>query len=81
MLPRVFEIDEILRPIATYIIDLDGSSAIALARCCKTLKDPVLSLCWEDQSLDALAGVLPTDVLRRSGHNTLPYYVRTPATY
>ena len=77
MLPRVFEIDEILRVIATHVVDLEGSSAIALACCCKALEEPVLSLCWEGQSLDRLAGILPTDVLYRSCPKKPPYYVRT----
>lgn len=78
MLPKVFEIDEILRPITTHLIDIDGPSAVALACCCKTLQEPVLGLYWEDQPLDKLASVLPTDVLRRSGLEKSPYYVRTP---
>lgn len=80
MLPKVFEIDEILRPIATHAFDLDGRSAIALARCCRTLEEPVLSLCWENQSLDRLAGALPKSVLGRSGDDRSPFYtfIRLP---
>ncbi|KAF9780085.1 hypothetical protein BJ322DRAFT_1112762 [Thelephora terrestris] len=80
MLPRVFEIDEIFRLIASRVVDFDGSSAIALACCCKALQDPVLRLCWEGKSLDNLAAVLPAGVLARSGHSTLPYYttIRSP---
>lgn len=78
MLPRVFEIDEIFRPIAAYVIEADGPSAVALACCCKALEEPVLGLYWEDQPLDRLASILPTDVLKRSGLDKSPYYVRTP---
>lgn len=74
---KVFEVDEILRPIAGYVVDLDGSSAIALACCCKAFEEPVLSLYWECQRLDKLASVLPEGVLGRSGHDRSPYYVRT----
>lgn len=81
MLPKVFEIDEILRPIAIYVFDLDVPSAIALARCCRALEEPVLSLCWEDQSLDRLAGVLPKSVLNRSGDDRSPFYVRASAMF
>lgn len=77
MLPRVFEIDEILRHIASDVIDLSGSSAISLASCCKALEEPVLSLCWEEKPLDKLANVLPTGVLKRSGLENTPYYVCT----
>ena len=77
MSPKVFEIDEILRPIAGCVIDLDESSAIALACCCKAFEEPVLSSYWEDQPLDKLANVIPMGVLRREAFNTPPYYVRT----
>jgi hypothetical protein len=80
MLPRVFEIDEILRPIVTHVIDIDAPSAVALACCCKALEDPVLGLYWEDQPLDKLASILSIDVLKRSGLDSSPYYVRTPST-
>jgi hypothetical protein len=74
---NVFRIDEILRPIAGYVVDLDGPSAIALACCCKAFEEPALSLYWEHQPLDRLAGVLPTGILRRSGLDISPHYVRT----
>ena len=80
MLPKVFEIDEILRQIATYVVHIDGPSAVSLACCCKALEEPVLGLYWEDRSLDALASVLPTDVLGRPAFDRSPYYVRSPAT-
>ena len=80
MLPRVFEIDEIFRIIATHVVDIDSPSAVALACCCKALEEPVLSLYWEDQPLDRLASVLPTDVLKRSGLGKSPYYVRASST-
>lgn len=73
---KVFEIDEILRPIAEYVVDLDGSSAIAFACCCKMFEEPTLSLVWEDQHLDKLANILPEGVFKRSGHPKSPYYVR-----
>lgn len=81
MLPKVFEIDEILRQIAVHVFDLGGPNAVALARCCKALEEPVLSLCWEDQSLDRLAGVLPKGVLSRSGDDRSPFYVRAPEMF
>lgn len=74
---KIFGIDEILRPIAGYVVDLDGSSAIALACCCKAFEEPVLSMYWEHRSLDKLASVLPIRVLKRSGLDVSPYYVRT----
>jgi len=75
---KVFEIDEILKPIAGYVVGLGGSSAIALACCCKAFEEPVLSLYWEDQPLDKLARVLPKGVLNRLGLGGPPHYVRTP---
>lgn len=75
---KVFEVDEILRPIAGYVVDLGGSSAIALACCCRAFEEPVLGLYWECQRLDKLANVLPEGVLKRSGDDRSPYYVRTP---
>ena len=74
---KIFEIDEIFRPIAGHVVDLGGSSAIALACCCKAFEEPALSLYWEDQRLDKLARVLSEEVLKRSGLDTSPYYVRT----
>lgn len=74
---KVFRIDEILRPIAGYVVDLDEPSAIALACCCKAFEEPVLSSYWEHQPLDRLASVLPPGILRRSGLDISPYYVRT----
>lgn len=74
---KVFEIDEIFRPIAGHVVDLGGSSAISLACCCKAFEEPVLSLYWEDQRLDKLASVLPDGILKRSGFEASPYYVRT----
>ena len=75
---KVFEVDEILRPIAGYVVDNCGSSAIALACCSKAFEEPVLSLFWEDQPLpDKLAGVLPEGVLKRAGTDMYPHYVRT----
>jgi len=78
---KVFQIDEILKPIAGYVVGLSGSSAIALTCCCKAFEEPVLSLYWEDQPLDKLASVLPTGVLNRSSLGGPPYYVRTPRKY
>ncbi|KAF9652134.1 hypothetical protein BDM02DRAFT_3183860 [Thelephora ganbajun] len=75
---KIFEIDEIFRPIAGHVVDLSGSSAIALACCCKAFEEPVLSSYWEEQSLDKLARVIPTGVLKRSGLNRSSYYVCTP---
>lgn len=74
---KVFEVDELLRLIAGSIVDLDGSSAIAFACCCRAFEEPVLSLYWECQRLDKLANVLPEGVLKRLGHDRSPYYVRT----
>jgi len=73
----VFEVDEIFRPIAEHVVDLGGPSAIALACCCRAFEEPVLSLYWECQRLDKLASVLPEGILKRSGHDRSPYYVRT----
>ncbi|KAF9648609.1 hypothetical protein BDM02DRAFT_3115234 [Thelephora ganbajun] len=74
---KIFEIDEILRPIARYVVDLGGSSAIALACCCKAFEEPVLSWYWEGQSLDKLSRVIPTEVLKRSGLNGPSHYTFT----
>jgi hypothetical protein len=74
---KVFEIDEILRPIAGYVVDNCESNAIALACCCKAFEEPVLSLYWKDQPLDKLAGVLPEGVLKRAGTDIYPHYVGT----
>jgi hypothetical protein len=76
MLHKVFEIDEILRPIAGYVVGISGSSAIALACCCEAFEEPVLSSYWEDQCLDKLASVFPEGVLKRSDLGRSPYYVR-----
>lgn len=74
---KVLTIDELLRLIAAYVVDTDPSSAVALACCCKAFEDPVLGLHWQYQSLDNLAAVLPTGILRRSGIDVSPHYVRT----
>lgn len=74
---KVLTIDELLRLIAAYLVDTDPSSAVALACCCKAFEDPVLDLHWQHQSLDKLASVLPAGILRRSGIDVSPHYVRT----
>jgi len=67
-------VDEIVRLVAYVLVASKGkASAAALARCCKTLQEPVLDALWEHQEgLTPLLESLPGDVW-----NTEAYDVRS----
>ena len=59
----IFQIDEILRPIAEYVGQVSRSTAVEFARCCKAFEEPALRPLWENTTLGNLMHVLPMDVL------------------
>lgn len=63
----IFQIDEILRPIAEYIGQVSRPTAIDFARCCRTFEEPALRPLWENTTLGNLMHVLPEDVLYFGG--------------
>ena len=67
MPPLIFQIDEILRPIAEYVGQISKPTAIDFARSCKAFEEPALRPLWENTTLVNLMYVLPEDVLYFSG--------------
>jgi len=63
----IFQIDEILRPIAEYVGQISRPTAIEFARCCRAFEEPALSPLWESTTLGNLMYVLPEDVLYFGG--------------
>ena len=63
----IFQIDEILRPIAEYIGQVSRPTAIDFARCCRMFEEPALRPLWESTTLGKLMHVLPDDVLYFGG--------------
>ena len=59
----IFQIDEILRPIAEYVGEVSRPTAVDFARCCRAFEEPALRPLWENTTLGNLMHVLPTDVL------------------
>ena len=59
----IFQIDEILRPIAEYVGQASRPTAVEFACCCKTFEEPALRPLWESTTLEHLTHVLPRDVL------------------
>ena len=57
---RIFDIDEILRHVVFYIMQMPRrKDAISLACCRKSFEEPVLSMVWEKTSLRTLIRLLP----------------------
>lgn len=63
----VFQIDEILRPIAENVGRVSKPTAVKFARCCRAFEEPALRPLWENATLENLMYVLPADVLYFSG--------------
>ena len=63
MLHLIFQIGEILRPIAGYVGQVGRPTTVA--RCCQTFEEPALRPLWpwESTTLENLGYVLPRDVL------------------
>ena len=59
----IFQIDEILRPIAEYVGQASRPTAVEFARCCRAFEEPALRPLWESTTLGNLMHVLPVDVL------------------
>jgi len=59
----IFQIDEILRPIAEYVGQVSRPAAVEFARCCRAFEEPALRPLWENTTLGNLMYVLPNDVL------------------
>jgi len=57
-------VDEVLRLLARILVASEAKgTAVALARCCKTFKEPVLDVLWETQNhLTPLLKCFPPDV-------------------
>ena len=63
---RVFKISELSRLITNQLIPTNNKSAVNLARVCRHLEEPVLSILWATQSsLRTLLDVLPEENWRR----------------
>ena len=59
---KIFDIDEILRYVVSWIVQMRRwKDAVNLACCCKSFEEPVLSMVWEKTSLGTLARLLPMD--------------------
>ena len=67
-------IDEIVRVIARELVASGGpATSVALARCCKSLGDPVLDVLWQTQvQLLPLLKSLPRDVWNGRGYTVSP---------
>ena len=63
----IFQIDEILRPIATYVGQASRPTAIDFARCCRAFEEPALQPLWESTTLGNLMHLFPEDVLYFGG--------------
>ena len=63
----IFQIDEILRPIAEYVGQTSRPTAVEFARSCKAFEEPALRPLWESTTLGNLMYVLPKDVLYFGG--------------
>ena len=63
----IFQIDEILRPIAEYVGQASRPAAVEFARCCTAFEEPALRPLWESTTLGNLMYVLPSDVLYFGG--------------
>ncbi|KAF9784038.1 hypothetical protein BJ322DRAFT_1219546 [Thelephora terrestris] len=63
----IFQIDEILRPIAEYIGQVSRPTAVEFARCCRAFEEPALRPLWESTTLGNLMYALPKDVLHFGG--------------
>ena len=63
----IFQIDEVLRPIAEYVGQLCRPTAIDFARCCRAFEEPALRPLWESTTLGNLLHLLPEDVLYFGG--------------
>ena len=63
----IFQIDEILRPIAEYIGQVSRPAAVEFARSCRAFEEPALRPLWENTTLGNLMYVLPKDVLYFGG--------------
>lgn len=59
----IFQIDEILRPIADYVGQASRPTAVEFARCCRAFEEPALRPLWESTTVGNLMYVLPGDVL------------------
>ena len=63
----IFQIDEILRPIAEYVGQVSRPAAVEFARCCRAFEEPALRPLWENTTLVNLMCVLPEDALHFGG--------------
>lgn len=63
----VFQIDEILRPIAEYVGQASRPAAVEFARCCRAFEEPALRPLWENTTIGNLMYVLPKDILYFGG--------------
>ena len=73
-----FSVDEIVRLLACELVASEGNgTAVALARCCKSLEDPVLDVLWGTQvRLYPLLETFPESVW----DETAPTFVSLPGT-
>jgi len=59
---HALEIDEILRVVAAWVVDIHPSTAVPLACCAKSFEEPVLQALWETQKeLPTVIKTLPPD--------------------
>ena len=78
MMHPCLRVDEIVRLVATELVESDGGgTSVALACCCKSFEDPVLDALWECQfDLLPLLETLPEDVWNGRGRT-----VSVPTTH
>ena len=56
----IVEIDELVRPIIDYLVEISPQSTVSFALACQSLEEPALSSLWKQQSsLITLLHVLP----------------------
>ena len=68
ILPRmphpIVEIDELVRLVIDYLVEISPRTAVSFALTCRSLEEPTLSSLWKQQkSLNHLLRVLPGEVL------------------
>jgi len=65
MTHRALAVDEILREVIAYVIDIHPPTAVSLACCAKFFEEPTLSALWKIQDeLRILIKTLPPDSWR-----------------
>ena len=58
---RALEVDDIVREIAAWVVDIHPPTAVSLACCAKSFEEPTLSVLWKIQELPTLIKTLPSD--------------------